>query len=89
MSSGNVKITGRQIAAARELLNITQAQLAAAVGMQHAVLGRIEVGKVEPRQSSLDRIREVLEEQGIVFINGGTPGVKLDPSKARPPEKRE
>lgn len=45
-----IAITGRQIAAARELLDITQEGLCAACGLQKAILARIEKGKVAPRQ---------------------------------------
>jgi predicted transcriptional regulator len=86
MSTSDVKpkfaITGRQIAAARELLDITQDGLSTACGIQKAVLARIEKGKVVPRESTLDKIREALELRGIVFTNGDKPSVTLDRSKA-------
>lgn len=82
MSSENQKISGRQIAAARELLNITQQQLAAASGVHAVVLARIESGKVVPKEATLTKIREALERRGIVFSNGSKPGVFFDDSKA-------
>lgn len=82
MSSENQKISGRQIAAARELLNITQQQLAAASGVHAIVLARVEAGRVVPKEATLTKIREALERRGIVFSNGDKPGVFLDNSKA-------
>lgn len=70
MSSENRKITRRQIVAARDLLGLEQAELAAAVGMFPTALSRIESGRVKPRQASLDRIVSELERRGIEFING-------------------
>lgn len=70
MSSPKIPITGRQIEAARALLNLGQAELAAGVGLTRQALARIEAGKVVPRQSTLARIVTELEHRGVEFING-------------------
>lgn len=82
MSSTKKRINGRQIAAARELLRVSQGELAAAVGMLPQALARIEADRVVPREGTLTRIVSELERRGIEFINGT--GVKL---KAPPTEQ--
>lgn len=82
MSSTKENISGRQIAAARELLGITQGQLAEAAGLHRQVLARIEAAKVVPRTATLAKIRDALERRGITFSNGDKPCVCLDYSKA-------
>ena len=51
MSSNNRPITGRQIAAARELLDITQRELVEALGINGTTLARIESAKRRTRES--------------------------------------
>lgn len=76
MSSNNRPITGRQIAAARELLDITQRELVEALGINGTTLARIESAKRRTRESqALTMIVKELERRGIEFINGT--GVKL------------
>ena len=82
MSSDNRVITGRQIAAARELLDITQRELADSVGVIVQSLARIEATKGTRERSSrvLMLIRAELERRGIEFINGR--GVVLKKTEA-------
>lgn len=63
---------------ARGLLEITQGDLAAAVGLSEKALSYIESGRAIPRRSTLDKIRIALELRGVEFINGT--GVKLKPA---------
>ena len=70
MSSENRKITRRQLIAARDLLGIEQAELAAAVGMFPNSLSRVESDRVKPRQATIDKLVAELERRGIEFING-------------------
>jgi len=85
MSSNNRPITGRQIAAARELLDITQRELVEALGINGTTLARIESAKRRTRESQvLKQIVAELERRGIEFINGT--GVKLkDPAQGGTP----
>jgi len=76
------KITGRQIAAARHLLGMTQRALASLVGISVASLSAIENGHAQPRRQTAKLIRETLEARGLVFTNGHRPSVALDRSKA-------
>ena len=77
MSSKNRQITGRQIAAARELLDITQRELAGSVGIFSESLARIEAAKGTRQRlsSTMILVIQELERRGIEFINGT--GVKL------------
>lgn len=70
MSTKKITVTGRQVEAARALLNLPQSQLAAAVGMLPPALARIESGRVKPRRATIAKIVTELERRGIEFING-------------------
>lgn len=48
------------IAAARKAKNLTQAQLADAMGVDQAVVSRWESGKVSPNAGNLDKLKEIL-----------------------------
>lgn len=74
--------TGRQIAAARELLGMTRADLAAVAGVHRNTIITWESGERLPRKETYGRVRKALDERGIEFLNGGEPGVRLRPSKA-------
>lgn len=76
------KITGRQIAAGRELLGMSQKTLSSIVSVSVASLSAIENGHAQPRRRTEALIREALEVRGIVFTNGDKPSVTLDRSKA-------
>jgi predicted transcriptional regulator len=82
MSSEKARIFGRQLAAARELLNITQAQLAVAAGVHQPVIARIEAGTVDPRPSTVAKLREAIDRQGVEFTNGKNPGVRFKDDRA-------
>lgn len=84
-----MKISGSQVTAARGLLRITQAELAAAAGLAEITIFRFEAGQAEPQRSSLDKIVSELERRGIEFTNGDSRpssgdgiGVRLNYSKA-------
>ena len=78
----------RQIKAARALLGISQAELATAVGVGLATVKRIEAnsGELRFRVETMLRIKETLEERGVVFIDADKshgPGVRLEDPGAR------
>ncbi len=75
-------ITGRQIAAARELIRMTQADLAVAAGVGENTVYRVETSETAARAGTLEKLTRALELRGIEFLNGGEPGVRLRPSKA-------
>ena len=76
-----MQLIGKHVAAARKLLGMTQADLSAAVGVGQATIARFETG-FRIRPSSLAAIRKGLEDRGIEFTNGNSPGAKLRPEKA-------
>jgi len=62
---------------------MSQADLAQAAGVSADTLQFFESGRtLNLREETLWRIQTALEQRGIIFHNGGTPGVTLDRSKA-------
>lgn len=64
-------ITQEQIKAGRAMLGWSQAKLAETTGMTREGIARIEAGKVDPRTSSILRIKSAMESAGLVFIDDG------------------
>lgn len=84
-----MKLAGSQILAARDLLGITQSELAAAAGVSDKTIQNFEAGKSDPYPATLEKIRAELERRGIEFTNGNHPpssghgfGVRLNLDKA-------
>jgi transcriptional regulator with XRE-family HTH domain len=77
-----MKVSGSQIAAARELLRITQAELAKLAGVSDPTIVNFETGKSEPYRTTLEKIVGELERRGIEFTNGDGFGVRLNLKKA-------
>ena len=73
-------IVGAQVAAARKLLKLTQVELANATGLTKKTIVKFERGG-SVRPETMEAIREALLARGIVFTNGGEPGVKLRKSE--------
>ena len=76
-----LKVSIRQLKAARTLIGWSQDQLAAAADVSLPTIKRLEAaeGWLGGRQTTADKIRNALEKAGIEFIgeNGGGPGVRL------------
>lgn len=74
-------ITGRQIAAARTLLGVSQTELANEARVSIATLRRMEgtEGPAAGMPNNVVAVRRALEAAGVVFIpeNGGGAGVRL------------
>ncbi|MBI1207277.1 MAG: helix-turn-helix domain-containing protein [Azospirillum sp.] len=68
-------ITGRQIRAARSLLDWSAEVLAEKTGLTRVTISKIENSSVQPHENSLGKIFRALSENGIEFI--GTVGVRL------------
>jgi len=68
-------ITGRQIRAARGLLDWTAADLAEKAGLTRETVSRIEVDTVQAREGSIEKLLHVFEQSDIEFI--GERGVAL------------
>jgi transcriptional regulator with XRE-family HTH domain len=80
-------ITGRQIAAARTLIGLTQAELADAANISVPTLKRMEAsnGPASGLSNNVAAVRTALEAAGVEFIaeNGGGPGVRLRKTKRK------
>ena len=77
-----MKFSGKQVAAARELLGITQGELATAAGLTLLTISEFERGVVAARRETIRKIFEELTRRGIEFTNGTGTGVRLDHAKA-------
>ncbi|TIP06667.1 MAG: hypothetical protein E5X72_00185 [Mesorhizobium sp.] len=72
--------TGNQLRAARALADMDQGTLAKRAGVNINTISAMEKRGAEGLTSGLDKIRsvmQVLEEEGIEFLNHGSPGVRL------------
>src|SRR5580704_14093883 len=76
-----LKVSIRQIKAARALLAWSQQRLAEAAGVSSPTIKRLEAvdGPLGGRSEIGEKIRATLEHAGVEFIdaNGGGPGVRL------------
>ena len=76
-----LKVSIRQIKAARALIGWSQEELASRAGISLPTVKRLEAadGELGGRTRTGDNIREALEKAGVEFIdeNGGGPGVRL------------
>jgi hypothetical protein len=83
--SDSAKITGRQIAAARAIARLEQADLARAANISVPTLRRMEAseGPAPGMPNNLAAVRAALESAGVIFVdeNGEGPGVRLRKSK--------
>ena len=73
-------ITGRQLRAARILANLTQQQLAKAVGVHERAARYWEAKENKAptsTQSSLEKIEAVLRAHGVIVFTSPSPGVRL------------
>ena len=77
-----IKVSGKQVTAARDLLGITQAELAEAAELSKDTIFKFEAGKQTPHTRSLDKIVSELNRRGIEFTNGSGVGVRLNYEKA-------
>jgi transcriptional regulator with XRE-family HTH domain len=81
VSKSILKVSIRQIKAARALLDWSQDQLAGEAGVSIPTIKRLEAqdGPLGGRGETATSIRSALEAAGIEFIdeNGGGPGVRL------------
>ena len=81
-----MKISGKQIAAARALLGWGQDQLASAADVNPRTIIRWEAEQHEPRDSTIAQVVRAIEARGVEFTNGGQPGVRY---KAKPATEQE
>lgn len=72
--------TGNQLRAARALVDMDQGTLAKRAGVNINTVSSMEKRGAQGLTSGLDKIRsimDVLEAEGIEFLNHGNPGVRL------------
>jgi transcriptional regulator with XRE-family HTH domain len=81
-------ITPEQSRAARALLNWSQEELSVAAHIGIVTVRQFELGNTTPRFLTLQAMRRVLEEAGVIFIdeNGDGPGVRLRKKPMQPGE---
>ena len=79
-----MRLTPAHVKGARGMLSMSREDLAVAAGVSPLTIFKFEQEKVEPKEETLMRIQAALEERGIVFTNGNTPGVKYDESRIKP-----
>jgi predicted transcriptional regulator len=61
-------ITARQIRAGRALLGWSQQELADRALLSRNAVAQVERGEVDPRTSTLQAVRRVLEKGGVIFV---------------------
>lgn len=79
-------MTSAQMRMARAALNWTVRDLAEATGLHRNTITNIEVGRYAGDPNTIALIKDVLEREGVQFIdeNGGGAGVRLrKPSSAK------
>src|ERR1700722_6552932 len=74
-----MSLSGAQCRAGRALIGWSQDQLAAASKVAKATVAAFETTIRLPQQRTLDQIQKALEDEGVEFLNGGQPGVRLKP----------
>jgi predicted transcriptional regulator len=72
--------TGNQLRAARALVDMDQGTLATRAGVHVNTIAQMEKRGGATLTSGLDKIKavmDVLEEEGVEFLNHGRPGVRM------------
>lgn len=82
-----MKLVSEHVRGARGMLRMSAEELGALAGVSGQTIQNFEVGRHTPTEDTLLRLQAALEERGIIFTNGDSPGVKLDRSRARKPAK--
>ena len=77
-----MKISGKQIRAARALTGLTQRQLATAAGLSLATVNNFERQELDLRMSSAARMQSALESVGVEFLADDGVRLRQPPSGA-------
>ena len=83
-STGKVKAPINILKGARVAFGLTQAELAAAAGIDLGTLNALESRRKQTRDEQRSRVQEALERRGAVFTNGDRPGFYLTQEGERP-----
>jgi transcriptional regulator with XRE-family HTH domain len=79
-----------QLRAARALLGWNRDRLASAAGVHTTSVERAEGSRGAPPSDEIMRaIRSALEDEGVIFIGGKSPGVRLRPSEPDEPDEED
>jgi transcriptional regulator with XRE-family HTH domain len=78
-----MSFSAAQCRAARALLSWSQGELATASKVATKTIADFERGARAPYERTLADMQRALESAGIEFINGGKPGVRMNPKKMR------
>lgn len=81
-----MKLRPEHVIGARGMLGLSQAALANAAGLSQRSVERFERGETTLKEDSLLRIQVALEQRGIEFFNGNSPGVRFHPERALIPK---
>lgn len=76
-STGKVRAEVNILIGARAALRLTQAELAAAAGVDLGTLNALENGRKKTREDVRAKVQAALERRGVVFTNGEKPGFHL------------
>ncbi len=66
---------GRVVAAGRMLAGLDQAELATAAGLSASTVSKIERGKADVREATLEAVRDALERLGVDLTRNGRTGL--------------
>ncbi|MBI1273936.1 MAG: helix-turn-helix domain-containing protein [Alphaproteobacteria bacterium] len=80
-------ISGRQIRAARALLDMSQEALAKSAGLTPQAIRKIEDGSVQPREGTIADIMRAFNNQGVEFTDNN--GVRFKPQNIEVLENRD
>ncbi|MEM7428466.1 MAG: helix-turn-helix transcriptional regulator [Pseudomonadota bacterium] len=72
--------TPGQLAAARAMLHLTQAQVAEETGIAVSTLRKYETGTIDARADLLARVQGFYKARGVLFVNRSLEGVYLEHS---------
>ena len=79
MKKLSLKLLSDTVTSARKAQKITQAQLAAAVGMNRSILSRLETGNYTPSVDQLYALSQVLDfDPALLFVDENASSVPLD-----------
>jgi transcriptional regulator with XRE-family HTH domain len=82
-----VLITGYQLAAARALIGMEQAELASLSGLSLGTIRNMEAAKakdIAARHESIRTAQRSLESAGIEFLDDDRPGVRMKKPRLNP-----
>ncbi len=66
---------GRVVAAGRMLAGLDQAELAAAAGLSASTVSKVERGKADVREATLEAVRHALERLGVDLTRNDRTGL--------------